>query len=83
LLLGEALYLWIIGLALGIPAGFAAGDWLLSHYQSDLIDLRLQLQPATVAYTALAGLVVTLLASLRAIHKLLQIPLAEATRSPD
>ena len=83
LLLGEALYLWVIGLALGIPAGFAAGDWLLSHYQSDLIDLRLQLQPATVAYTALAGLIVTLLASLRAIRQLLQIPLAEATRSPD
>lgn len=83
LLLSEALYLWIIGLALGVPAGYAAGDWLLSHYQSDLIDLRLQLHPATVGWTALAGLVVTLLASLRAIYHLLQIPLAEATRSPD
>lgn len=83
LLLGEALYLWIIGLALGIPAGYAAGDWLLSHYQSDLIDLRLQLLPSTVGWTALAGLVVTLLASVRAIRQLLHIPLAEATRSPD
>ena len=83
LLLCEALYLWIIGLALGIPDGFAAGDWLLSHYKSDLIDLRLQLQPTTVAWTALSGLIVTLLASLRAIYHLLQIPLGEATRSPD
>lgn len=83
LLLGEALYLWVLGLALGVPAGFAAGDWLLSHYQSDLIDLRLQLLPGTVAATAVAGLVVTLLASIRAIRQLLHIPLAEATRSPD
>ena len=83
LLLGEALYLWVMGLALGIPAGYAAGDWLLGHYQSDLIDLRLQLLPGTVVATAVAGLIVTLLASLRSIYQLLQIPLAEATRSPD
>ena len=83
LLLSEALYLWVIGLALGVPAGYAAGDWLLSHYQCDLIDLRLQLHPTTVAWTALSGLAVTLLASLRAINQLLRIPLAEATRSPD
>jgi len=83
LLLGEALYLWLLGLALGIPAGYAAGDWLLGHYQSDLIDLRLQLLPTTVVATSTVGLVVTLLASLRAIRQLLQIPLAEATRTPD
>lgn len=83
LLLGEAGYLWILGLGVGIPAGYWAGDWLLSHYQSDLIDLRLQLLPRTVAWTALASWLVTLLASLRAILALLQIPLAEATRSPD
>ncbi len=83
LLLGEALYLWLIGMLLGVPAGYAAGDWLLGHYQSDLIDLRLQLLPRTVAWTALASLAVTLLASLRAILGLLKIPLAEATRSPD
>ena len=83
LLLGEALYLWVLGLLLGVPAGYWAGDWLLGHYQSDLMDLRLQLLPGTVAATAVVSLVVTLLASLRSIHQLLQIPLAEATRSPD
>ena len=83
LLLSEALYLWLIGLALGVPLGFAAGEWLLSHYQSDLIDMRLELRPGTVIGTGLASLLVTLLASWRAIWSLLQTPLAEATRSPD
>jgi putative ABC transport system permease protein len=83
LLLLEALYLWAVGLSLGVPAGFWAGDWLLSHYQPDLVDLRLQLRMETVVMTALAGLFVTLLASIGAIRKLITIPLAEATRSPD
>lgn len=83
LLLLEALYLWIVGLSLGVPAGFWAGDWLLSHYQPDLVDLRLQLNASTVLMTAVAGLLVTLLASIGAIRKLVAIPLAEATRSPD
>ena len=83
LLLLEALYLWALGLLLGIPAGYWGGDWLLSHYQPELIDLRLQLRQSTVIWTAVASLVVTLIASTGAIRRLVQIPLAEATRSPD
>lgn len=83
LLLGEALYLWVLGVCFGIVGGYWAGDWLLNHYQPDLIDLKLQLHPTTVVLTALGGLLVTLIASVRGIRQLLTIPLAEATRSPD
>lgn len=83
LLLLEALYLWVLGLVLGVPAGYLGGDWLLGHYQPELIDLRLELRHSTVVMTALSSLVVTLLASTGAIRRLVRIPLAEATRSPD
>lgn len=83
LLLLETLYLWMVGLLIGVPAGYFGGDWLLSHFQSDLMDLRLDLKTTTMLKTAVAGLVVTLLASVRAIVQLIHIPLGEATRSPD
>lgn len=83
LLFRETLLLWLISAGLGILCGFAAGDWLLGHYQPDLLALRLKLGPLAVVGTLAAGFGVTMLASAGAMRDLIRTPLAEATRSPE
>lgn len=82
-LLSEVLCLWGLGLGLGVALGHQAGNWLLGHYQSDLIDLRLHLRATSVASTAAASLGVCLLASYPPIRRLFGLGLGDATRSPE
>lgn len=83
LLARELSALWLLGSVLGLGLGRQAGNWLLQHYQSDLIDLRLQLLPQSfLTALCLSGLTL-LLAAWRPLQQLLSPQLAQTLRSPE
>ena len=81
MLVVETLVLWLGGILIGVPGGYALGNWLLNHYQSDLIQMQLDLSAFTIMATTMGSLLLCLLATLYSLRQVLQIPLSDATRS--
>ncbi len=83
ILMLETLIAWLLGLALGLPTGVWAGNWMLAHYGSDLMDLTLSVSPPTLVGTAAGSLVVCLGATAASLRRVLRIPLTAATQRSD
>ena len=81
MLMMETLILWAGAMILGVPGGYLLGNWLLNHYQSDLIQMDLNLSLQTIVATTLGSLILCLLANLYSLSQVLRIPLSDATRS--
>lgn len=81
MLIVETLILWAGAVIIGVPGGYLLGNWLLNHYQSDLIQMQLSLSPQTIFFTTVGSLVLCLLATLYSLNQVLKIPLSDATRS--
>lgn len=79
----ETLLAWLLGLTLGLPTGVVIGNWLLAHYQSDLIQLTLSVNPLTLLGTALGSLLICLGATAASLRRVLGIPLATAAYQAD
>lgn len=80
LLLLETTLLWLLGLALGLPAGLALGTEMMNSFQSQLLHLDLSLSLETVALTAVLSLAICLLALLNGLLRLRSLPLTAATQ---
>jgi putative ABC transport system permease protein len=81
MLVVETLILWFGAMVVGVPGGYLLGNWLLNHYQADLIQMELSLSPWTIAATTLGSLVLCLLATVQSLGAVLKIPLSDSTRS--
>lgn len=75
----ETLGLWLMSLVGGIPAGVLLGQWLVASYQSELVQIQLDLSPGALVGTALFSLFICALAVAAALIRIGYIPLTEAT----
>ncbi|MEW6278887.1 MAG: ABC transporter permease [Candidatus Eremiobacterota bacterium] len=76
----ETLLLWLGGLVVGVPAGWFLGLFLVNHYQSDMIQLTLALEPASAVTTASVSLAICLASVAGGLFRILNLPLASAAQ---
>lgn len=81
MLVVETLLLWLLGLALGIPAGYGLAEWLVRSYQTDLLQITVSVRPVTLLGTAAVSLVLCLAAVANGLRTVQRIPLTEATQA--
>lgn len=81
MLLLETALLWLLGLALGLPAGYGLAWWLMSHYQGDLLQISLSVRPATLGGTAGVSLALCLAAVAHGLRTVQRLPLTRATQA--